>query len=341
MDWSKGYSARYYVTVVDPLSWRDGESLNITGGSIKKSDSDLIESADLNFVNYAETKEQYLRVWLDAKQENSSSHIPLFTGLATSPSRDINGHRITNTAQCYSVLKPAQDVLLQRGWYAPYDTNAVLLVKELLKVCAAPIIIENGAETKLEQAIIAENNENNLSMAWKILSAIKWRIKIGGDGTITICEKADSNKEPSATFSSLTNDILEPTISIEYDWYECPNVFRAVMDNTFAVARDDDPDSPFSTDPNCRGREVWAEETNCNLNENETIAQYAQRRLKELQKVSMNISYDRRFIPDIVVSDIVRLDYPAQKITGQFIITSQSIDLGYSARTSEEVYMVV
>ena len=339
MDWSKGYSARYYVTIVDPLSWRDGTSLNITGGSIKKSDSDLLESADLNFVNYAETKEQYLRVWLDAKQGNSSSHTPLFTGLATSPARDINGHRITNTAQCYSVLKPAQDVLLQRGWYAPYDTNAVQLVRELLKVCAAPVVIEDEAEAKLEQAIIAENNENHLSMTWKILSAIKWRIKIGGDGTITVCPQADPKKGSSAVFDSLSNDILEPTLSVEYDWYECPNVFRAVMDNTYAVARDDDPDNPFSTVT--RGREVWAEETNCNLNENETIAQYAQRRLKELQKVSMSINYDRRFIPDVTISDIISLNYPAQKITGQFVITSQNIDLGYSARTSEEVYMVV
>ena len=36
MDWSKGYSASYYAARVDPVTWRDVERFEITGGSIKR-----------------------------------------------------------------------------------------------------------------------------------------------------------------------------------------------------------------------------------------------------------------------------------------------------------------
>ena len=106
MDWSKGFSSRYYISVLDRTTWRDLRRLEITGGSIKREDSELRESADIDFADYSEETEQLMstegliRVWLDAKQDGDSSHIPLFTGLATSPGRNINGRLVTNTLEC-------------------------------------------------------------------------------------------------------------------------------------------------------------------------------------------------------------------------------------------------
>lgn len=119
MDWYKGFSSSYYISVLDRSTWRDLRRIEITGGTIKREDSELRESADIDCVNYSETTEQIIRVWLDARQNGGSSHIPLFTGLATSPGKTINGRLVTNTIECYSVLKIAQDMLLPRGWYAP------------------------------------------------------------------------------------------------------------------------------------------------------------------------------------------------------------------------------
>lgn len=334
MDWSKGYSARYYATIVDRKTWQDLSRFEITGGSVERTDSDLLESADLDCLNYTETNEQWIRVWLDATQEGDYSHTPLFTGLATSPTRNIEGRIERNSIQCYSVLKPAQDVLLSRGWYAPIDINGGVLIRRLLSVCGAPIEIADDAQN-LQYAIIAEDGETHLTMAWKIAIAIGWLIRIRGDGTIYV---GPSETESKWGFGITEYDILEPQVDVTYDWYDCPNVVRVNSGGYSAVARDDDPESMYSVPT--RGREIWYEENDCDLSENQTLAEYAKAKLEELQQTAVTVSYTRRFHPDINVGDIITLHYPLQSLEGNFLVTSQSIELGYGARTSEEVIQI-
>ena len=336
MDWSKGFSARYYMTLVDPETWRDIERLNITGGTIKRSTGELRQSADITVKNYEEDNERLIRVWLEATQKGSSSRTALFTGYAESPERDIDGQLVSHNLQCYSVLKSAVDVLLPRGWYAPVGINVIWQVRELLKATKAPVeVTAPSGDLTLRQALVAEQNETNLSMADLLLGSIGWRMTIDGFGRIYLGPKAT---EPAAVFDARDNDIVEPKLKDNNDWYGCPNVLRVVMDGTYAEARDEDPRSKFSI-PN-RGREVWAEETSVVLNVRETLSEYAQRRLKELQQVGRKVDYDRRYRPDLNVSDIVLLNYPAQKIVGNFMIQDQSIKLGAGAKVSEEVMQI-
>ena len=333
MDWSKGFSSRNYCSFVDSVTWRDAERFEINGGSISRGKSGLMESADINCVNF-DNRERWVRIWMDTRQSGETSHNALFTGLACSPSEEIEGYRSTHTVQVYSVLKPCEDVLLPRGWYASGGTNGGNLIKELLNVTSAPVIVE-GDSPSLSQTIIAEDGETRLSMAQKVLDAIGWRIRIDGMGNIHVLSKAT---EISARFDTINNDVIEPSIQKEYDWFECPNVFRAVSGDISATVVDDDPNSPLSTVS--RGREIWMEETNCDNAEGESITEYAMRRLKEEQQVGMKISYDRRYNPDVYTADYVYLNYPSQGIVGTFVVTSQNIELGYGAKTSEEVMKV-
>lgn len=330
MNWNEGFSALYYACFVDPRTWRSLERFDITGGSINRTISKLRQSADLNCVRF-DSGEKWVRIHLIARQGNDSENIPLFTGITSSPDDDIDGYYITNQVQLYSVLKPVDDVLLQRGYYAPSGGNGALLIKNLLSATPAPVEIE-GTSPLLSASIIAEDGETRLTMIEKILQAINWRLKIDGNGAIIICPQAT---EPVTTFDPLQNDVIEPQIKKTYDWYSCPNIFRAVSGDSFAIARDDDPESVLSTVS--RGREIWIEETSCNLNQNESLADYSLRRLKEEQRRYVTASYDRRYHPDVNVSDIIDLRYPYQGIDGHFTVTSQSIELGYGARVAEEV----
>lgn len=330
MDWNKGYEARYYGMFVDPLSWRDIERFDITSGSISRSLDGLRESADIDCVNYTQG-EKWVRIWLDARQDGAGTHTALFTGLATSPADNINGRLVNKTLECYSVLKPAQDVLLPRGWYAPADTTGTVIIEDLLGVTPAPIEYQYDSP-RIKQHIIAEEGENHLSMVEKILLAIDWRMQVKGDGTISL---SPMPVDSSASYDSLNNDAIEPTISREYDWYECPNVFRAVSNDQSVTVYDDLETSPLSTVN--RGREIWAEDTSANLNAGETLYLYAERRLKERQQVSERVTYDRAYNPDLLVGDIVSLNYPAQSIIGDYAVVSQSIELGFGAKTTEEV----
>ena len=331
MDWEKGFGALYYMTIVDRRTWADLERIEITGGSVSRTDSNLIESADIDCVRY-DKGEQWIRLYLDAKQEGSDTeHIPLFTGLATSPASNINGRIITNSLECYSVLKPADDVPVQRGYYVGKDTDCTMLIKkELLKDTPAPVMID-GEAPRLQKTILAEDGESKLSMANKLLTAINWRFRITGDGIIHICSRAQKSV---AAFDAIETDVVEPQININHDWYKCPNVFMAVIDGISYIARDDNPDSVLSTVS--RGREIWEIENNPTLNTGETATQYVNRRLKELQTAVIKISYNRRYSPDITVGDRVKLNYPAQGVTGLFQITNSSFALSYGATVSED-----
>jgi hypothetical protein len=318
------------MAIVDPESWRDVDEVRITGGSISKTDEGLRESADISCREFERNRERWIRVWIHAKQAGTAGREALFTGLAIAPGKEIDGARVQTPLECYSVLKPADDVLMQRGWYAPSGANGAELVKRLLAVTPAPVIIE-GESPALQQAIIAEDGETRLSMADKVLDAIGWRLRITGMGEIVICEKAT---EPVYTFGAGA-DIVEPSIKIEQDWFDCPNVFRAVSDDMMAVARDDAEDSALSTE--ARGREIWKEETSCDMHDGETVADYAMRRLREEQQTREKISYKRRFEPEVTVTDLVRLHYPRAQLEGVYYVSSQSIELGGGAGVSEEV----
>lgn len=331
MDWSKGYSASYYMTEVDPVTWRDIAQVEITGGSIKKERTGLIESADINVINYNQDREKWLRIYLTAQQQYGGERVALFTGLGSTPDSDYVGNLKSTSIQCYSVLKPAETVYLDIGWYAPYGIDGAQLVKQLLSVTPAPVVVEGNAPS-LKESIIAENDESHLTMAGKILDAINWRYKISGDGTITICPKPT---EAIVHFDPTNNDVIENEIKTENDWYDCPNVFRAISDDLMAIAKDEDPESPFSIPS--RGREIWEQEENCDLADDETIAEYAYRRLKEEQSYSVSVTYDRRFIPDVVPSDMVDLYLPMQDVKGLHIIDSQTINIGKSNVTEKVV----
>lgn len=333
MIWSDGYTAAYYITVVDPKTWRDVGRLEITDGSISRSTGKLMESADVEMTELPNGGEAWIRIWMDAKQ-GGVTHTPLFTGLTSAPIRNINGGRETFKVECFSVLKPADDILTARGTYIPAEVSAPHAVARLLKGFA-PIDIEAVSNPpRLIESVIAEDGETNLSLACKTLDAIGWRLRIDGRGVIHIEQNPNA---VSAVFDAVANDVIELDITDESDWYSCPNVFRAVSGDLTAIARDDDPSSSLSTVS--RGREIWAEETSVTLGTNESLSAYAFRRLRELQSPARTVSYNRRYDPDVVVGDIVRINHPAIGVDGLFRIQSQNITLSYAGRTSEKAVM--
>ena len=335
MDWSKGYSARYYMTILDKKTMKDIRRVELKGGSIKRTLDNLRQSANLECDGYDTSNEEYIRVWLDAEQSGDISHTPLFTGIATAPDNDYDGYKKSNSLECYSVLKIAEDMLLPRGWYAPFESDGTLLIKDLLSVLNVPITIADTEVPPLKTAIVSETKENRLSMTDKILNAMNWTLRLNGDGSIYI---SPVNTDVKLKIDSISNDIIENHISIKYDWYNAPNVLRCIMDNNYAEVKDENPDSPLSIQN--RGREVWYEESGVMLGANETLGEYTHRRLKELQQASLNISYDRRYWPDIYPNDVISISYPGCNVSGKFLITDQTVNLGGNARTSEEVIRV-
>lgn len=330
MNWNQGYTATYYAEILDADSWRGIERFEIAGGKVNRSSDGLRCSADIDCRK--PIGEKYIRIWMDTRQDGSSAHTALFTGLTSQPETSWDGYIPTRSLECYSVLKAADDVHLQRGWYAPAGINAGTVIKRLLDATPAPLEII-GDMPNLKTSIVGEDEESHLTMTDKILTAVGWSMRILGDGTIQLYDP--SMEKSVQRFSPSDNDSIEPKIIVKDDWFSCPNVFQAIADDLTATVRDDNPSSFLSTIN--RGREIWMTEGNADLGEHESIGQYAWRRLKEEQSRAFVVNYDRRFDPAINVGSIITLTYSAQGISGDFRVQSQSIELGYGARTSEEV----
>ena len=329
MEWSRGYTTEYYAEYVDPVTWRGIRRFEITDGKAVRKETGLRHSADIGCTDEV-GDDKWVRLWMNTLQNGSAGHEAIFTGLTSTPSDDIDGYRISYSVQLYSVLRPADKYLLPLGWYAPKGAIGAVVIKDLLSVTPAPVSIE-GDSPALAQNIIAENNETALTMVDKVLDAMGWRMVIDGYGQITV--KPYSN-EPIARYDPLDNDAIEPKISVDRDRYNCPNVFRARRDDLLAIARDDNINSEFSTVN--RGYEIWEQELDVSLSDSESIGDYAERKLKELQKYAVSAEYDRRFNPNITVTDVIYMNYPRQKIVGLYRVTNQSIELGHGGRTSEE-----
>ena len=335
MDWNRGFSALYELRQVDPISFQDVGSFLLIGGSISRSSSGLMESADLTLPE--STGECFLRVYLKARQGEDGARVPLFTGLSSAPQRSLNGNNITYKTACYSILKPVDDILVPRGFFVSAGVRGAEAAADLLRNGPAPISYDDTSPA-LTEAIVAEDKDTYLTMAQKVLDAIGWRIRIDGSGMVWIVPKAE---EISCQFDDRENDSIEVRLTDTYDWYSAPNCLRVTNGKDCVEVRDDDPASQLSTVSRQATRggtgEIWTQESVSSLGETDTLQSYAERRLKELQGPARKISYNRRFRPDVTIGDKVRLHLPGHGIDDVFTVSSQKIQLGYGAKVSEEV----
>lgn len=338
MNWNNGFSAQYDIMKVDPVSFLDTGSLKFTAGTIDTTDTGLMQSADLTMTE--NPGECWVRVYLKARQSDDGARVALFTGLTSVPERTLDGTRTTFNVECYSVLKPIDDVLVPRGYYAPAGADGPSLVYELLKIGPAPVVIDSDGP-RLVESIVSEDDMSNLDVAWLILNAIGWRLRIDGDGTIHIRAAAT---EPSAVFDTQGNDVIELSMTDSQDWFTVPNCIRVVSGEQYVEYKDDDPQSNVSTIARKATRggngEIWINDTASSIGTNESIAEYAVRILREKQAPARSISYKRRYRPDIFTTDLITLNLASVDIEGTFRIKSQNITLGYGCQTSEEVVAV-
>lgn len=332
-DWAAGYSAYYQAVGVNPDTWLDDgrRTYEIIDGTISNSDDLLMQSADFTVKEQIPEMESWIRIYLCARQDGAMARVPLFTGLISNPERQVMSNRTEYKLQCYSILKPLDDILLPRGWYAPIDMPVKEALKSFFRDSPCRSVLLDSSK-RLTEPLIAEDDETELTMVLKILEAMNWRMVITGAGEIEVKEYST---DPVAKFAAVDRDMIESGVTAEYDLFSCPNCFRAISDDLTAIARDDSRFSQLSTVS--RGREIWAQETDVVIGAGESLSAYAMRRLKEMQKTGMKLSYSRRFDPAVAVGDYIEIRYPEKNLSGIYRVTSQSITLGTIPKVSEEV----
>lgn len=333
MDYSKGYSASYHVTRVDPSTWFDvaeiGRVESFSATRSLDSDAPEVDAADAG-LDSAFPGECYARVRMTARQGGELSRVDVGTYLleASSGESAPGGERCE--CSLWSVLRPAAERLLPPGWYAPAGSDGAELAAELLsEALDAPVVLEGGARPILAADYVSDS-ETYLEMAWALLDG--WEISIDGDGTVRL------RPEPTVAKDVRPRDIVG-SIKVTWDLSGVPNAVR-VSDGTYtAEAVNDDPSSPTSTV--ARGRRIDAPDTSdSDRADDETLQAYAKRRLAELSVATETAEYTREWRDDITVGDLVRL--PGHdgewKVTGQSITASCGLTVSETASREVSTY---
>lgn len=325
MDFSRGYTSAFRVVGLDS-SWSEtGPIGSVTSISITRdasSEAPLLDSADLD-LDAPATEEGYVRVYMDATQDSSTTSFPLGTFLLESSGGESGAGSEWSTAELWSVLKPADERILPVGWYAHKGTVAANKAASLLRACIdAPVEVDDGSPS-LADHYVSDGSKTYLAAAWELLPE-GWTIATDGYGNVRVMETEH------IPFTVHESEIIG-TVKESWDLAGIPNSITVTDDagNEY-TAVNDDRNSPTSTV--ARGRVIDGDGSGAR-NSGESLRSFARRLLSEQSKVTRTCTYDREFRSDVKVGDMVTV--PGKE--GAWRVTGQSLTCGCGVTVSETV----
>ena len=345
IDWAAGgYAVRaWHARVVDPATWAEaGELAGVRSMTVERScegDAPLLESAEvvLDADVGSEPFSGWLRLTATVEQAGQVERVDMATVWCERTSGDVERGMEERTLAGHSVLWPcsksyAWDV---SGGYAPAGSDgAELAARMIAATTTAPVSVEGGFT--VDGHVVFDQDATVLDAAWLLLRAGGYRMRLSGDGRIAI---GPDPTEPSLELDSASASILVPRLGIDADTTGVPNVYRAQDGTEVAVAVNDDPSSPVSTES--RGwRHVMRDDSPVRVN-GETLAAYAARRLEEESTISRSLSYSREWWPGVAAGDIVRGSLASVGLDGDMRVTRQRVECALGMPVEEEASMEV
>ena len=335
MDWTRGYSARWRVMRVNRDTWEDeAEVPGITSVDVERScaeDAPLLESATIHvdLEPGRQVPEGWYRVEMLATQGGESTRHAIATLLVLETEAEVDRGVADATLEGWSVLKPAQDVKMPVGSYAPAGCDGAAFARDLIAVCTPAPVTADGSFT-LDSTVVFDAGASNLEAAWKVVGAASWCIWVDGRGGAHIGPRGS---EPALSLDSAAAGLLVPGITHRRDVSDTVNRYFAVDGDSVAVVANEDPASPTSTA--ARGRYVDYVDTAPTRVDGETLEAYARRRLSELSTVTTEYTYTREWWPDVHPMSLVRATLTAQGFEGDLRVVSQSLDCSHGITVTE------
>lgn len=320
MDWTKGYKATWEVLRMNVDAWApDGKLANVESFSVSRSCTDavpLIETAAMEVDD--EFEDGWYKLSMIAEQ-GSVERFDIGVFLFETTGRTHNYGRVTMSAEGYSVLKPADDVLMPYGQYAPRGTNGAEMAASLLRACTpAPIVVDETFT--VDTNVVFSIGMSHLAAAWMLLDAGGFCIQIDGDGTIHIMRKPST---PDIELSRFNASMLMPSVTDDQSVTGVPNRYYAIAEGRIVTAINDSPASSVSY--RNRGRWVDAVDTSPTPVNGETLEQYAARKLEEAATITKKLSYTREYYPSVRPFSVVRGSMADIGLDGDMMVLSQSL----------------
>lgn len=330
IDWTQGMRQTFMFCEVDPDSWDDTRVLDNVLEASLKTDRQLETLGNAFLTVDGEVGEAYVRAYLSVYQGGESERVPLGTYIVQTPTREMDGRRISSKCACYTPLLEAKEKYPPIGTVAARGRSAEECAAEILQnALRAPVTAYSGA-TVLQSTVVAEPSQTALGFALQLLDIANSHLTLDGFGRVAIAPNIDpSAAQPRWTFRDDSASIVKGDKVESADWYGIPNVVEAVWSGARGTvserAVNSDPDSPLSTVG--RGREVVHRITNPALTnpDSPALREYAERELRRLCAMDRSIVIRHGWC-GVRVGDCVRLELERDGIKANGTVTAQSID---------------
>lgn len=315
IDWNKSMQQTFKYYEVDPDTWQNKRRLNTVISCTIDRDSEKSTLGTSSFVvDDTEIDECYIRVYLVAIQNGLTYQVPLATHLVQSPSVSFDGKKHDMSYDGYTPLVELSENKPPLGYFVASGENAMDQVGRIARENLRSPVVFAESDYKLYSDFISNTEDSWLTFLNDMMIGAKYSFDVDENGRVLFVPIQDINSlSPVWTYTDDNSSILYPNITINRDMYQIPNVVEVYYSNGarnyYAIAVNDDPNSPTSTVS--RGRKITYRVVDPDLVGVATksqIEEYATMLLRNLSSLEYRVTYKHGYCP-VRVGDCVRLNY--------------------------------
>lgn len=344
---SMGFHVSYRIMRVDRATGYETGRLDgvVDGGTINRNqDTDVVESASLDYVGAdPQFGADLLRIWADLTYDDESAEsIALGTFLPSAPKRETTGTdgdsipiSLTGRLKELADMGFATPVTLPAG-SDPLDWIRQTIGEAGLDIAGSPTTDYRLGATRV-YGTSDDADESRLSACNDLLTLMGWNsLRCDAMGRILLTPYTQpKDRAPAWTFREGAGARFLRAMTDEHDWDDVRNqvvVIYSTQDRQIrGLAQDDDPDSQFSTVT--RGRVLTRTERISDVPDDVSDAdlqRMADAKAAELlateEAVHRTITFTSVYAP-VTIGDVVTIDYPSGRVTGDFAIRTQKLSL--------------
>lgn len=345
--WDGRFSTNFRFVRVDRATGNErGNVTTIKSGSVSRNqDTDVFETAQVDYVGSLDIGTDLLRIYLDA--ENVHDFEPatacLGTFLVSTPSTSIDGSLKTGTASLYGRLRELADDDFDSPFQVDTGANAVSTAAGIIRACGLDVVAESSDYTLSAPWVFGTSGgtedqvDSKLAAVNKLLDAAGFNSAYTDPyGRVILSKYADPTSRPLArSFTEGENCHVMREMTDELDKFEISNVvhvdYTTQESSVRGTAVDDDPESEYSTVS--VGRRIVKRYQYSDLPEGTTeSAAHAAANLKAADLLKNDRSILRRITftsiyAPVQVGDAVKVDIPTAGISRRYAIRTEDITL--------------
>lgn len=325
IDWTASVSMRLRAVEVDTRTWDGSDELgNVVAASVSRDTSTpLVESGSLTLEGGTLPEaETWVRIEVLATQGGAFERHPVATMLFQPAPTTVRRGSTSMTMDGCSVLAPAEDRVLLAGTTVAAGADAAAAAVGLISQCTPAPCSADGGFTHAEPMTFA-GGTTYLEAARMLVDAAGWCIQVETDGTVHVRPK------PTESAIELDAQTIGTSVQVADSDGIRPNRYIAVDGEQVAIATWGEPTryvDEYDGSPKPVG--------------NETLQEYAERMLAELNAVTGTREYERPWSPGVTAWDMAHGAVPAAQLDGDMRIANQSLEIGHGIKVTEECEVI-